>query len=122
MMQHNSTRTRVKPWGDESRDAEIRANRLLRNLLRLIRSQIEAGGFFSLEQPAPSIMLDAPEILDILNIKGTYIGEFDQCMIGLLPPKGHDNKQDVRGMKPTRLVTNVLNFANIARNTTKQCS
>ena len=116
MMQPNSTRKRVKPRGDESREAEIRSNRLLRDLLRLIRGQIEAGGFFLWSSsPPPSLSTPPSEVLDILKIEGVYILEFHQCMFGLMPPEGYDNKQDVRVMKPAHLVTNILMFAKLTR-------
>ena len=62
-------------------------------------------------------MLDAPEVLDILlNIEGAYNVELDQCLLGLRPPEGYDNKQDVRVMKPTLPFTNIPHFAKLNRN------
>ena len=104
----------LNPWGDELREEERRANNQVRQLFRLVIASVRARCFFSIEQPATSLMLKTELFEQVLRLPDVKVVYFDQCCYGLRPPD-YDGSVDNRVRKPTAIVTNLPNAESLSR-------
>ena len=79
------TRTESNPWGNGKRSDQNHGNKQLRQAAKLIRAQTQAGNYWSLEQPASSLMLSTEAMQNIMKQDGVQNTLFDQCCYGLKP-------------------------------------
>jgi hypothetical protein len=129
MLNPNGSRTASRPWGDGVSTRELEANIQATNTYKLIMAQLSGGGFFSLEQPRDSLLLETDIFKEILCIPGVFTVVFDQCEFDLSLPKGlkevrmknvigtnlAENLDDAKIKKPTIIVTNIHKYAQIGR-------
>ena len=97
-------RTEKNPWGNGTKCDEKHGNKQLKQAARLIQAQTQAGNYWSLEQPASSLMLATDVMQNIINQEGAHDILLDQCCYGLRSPDA-DVFTYVR--KPTRIITNL---------------
>jgi hypothetical protein len=98
------TRTLNNPWGTGTRSDENHGNIPLRQAVKLIKAQTQAGNYWSLEQPASSLMLSTDVMQNIMKQDGVQNILFDQCCYGLKLPTSNASSF-IR--KPTRIITNL---------------
>ena len=129
MLNPNGSRTASRPWGDGVSTRELEANIQATNTYKLIMAQLSGGGFFSLEQPRDSLLLETDIFKEILCIPGVFTVVFDQCEFDLSLPKGlkevrmknvigtnlAENLDDAKIKKPTIIVTNIPKYAQLGR-------
>ena len=92
--------------GSGQREKEVRGNRQLKQMLRILWAQDSVGNYWSLENPEDSFMFDVPEVRVLMSAAGVSVVRFDQCSYGLKAvgaPPGEMVK------KPTVIVTNLPN-------------
>ena len=77
-------------------------NKLLVNSLKLIYAAIRYNVFWTLENPARSLMFLMPSVCKLLQAKSTGSVLFDQCMYGL-----HDPESKLLYQKRTRIIGNL---------------
>ena len=92
---------------------EVDANLNLDFACAMIRILSSVGGLFSLENPLRSYLFQVPQVLTLYGSTQSIFVDLDQCAFGLRSPKEAQVKEIWK--KPTRIWTNVLQLASIAR-------
>ena len=80
------TRTKDSPWGNGTRSDENHGNKQLKQAVRLIKAQTQAGNYWSSKQLAPSLMLSTDVMHNIMEQESVHNILFDQCCYGLKVP------------------------------------
>jgi hypothetical protein len=80
------TRSQRQPWGDGSREDEVLANKVLRNVLRLIAVCRVFNVFWTIENPKSSRLFFAPPIQRCLTEPDVHRTDFHMCAFGLKDP------------------------------------
>lgn len=111
------------PLGDGSRPEERQGNREVSFAVKLILTLIQAKCFFTLENPATSLMWRHPRLARLIrdfskNGKQVtqfpaFTVDFDQCMYGLGCKHGHVQEH---WQKRTRIFTNIPTLAKLEHN------
>ena len=110
---NGGTRRKGKPLGDGVMPRELNANLNLDFACAMIRILSSLGGLFSLENPLRSYLFQVPQVLTLYGSTQSIFVDLDQCAFGLRSPKEAEVKEIWK--KPTRIWTNVLRLASIAR-------
>ena len=117
---NGGSRTKENALGLGELLRETEGNDQLYKMLEMIEASLEVGGNFSIDNPQSSFVWHSPGMKRLLETPGVISVDFDMCCYGLKPPDAHLLDVDTRVRKITRLVTNVIGLAKLAKRCDKK--
>jgi hypothetical protein len=104
MLFNGGTRSRDKPLGDGSKPNEVNANKSVAWMCQMLTILLAVGSFFTIENPARSILFYHPRIVELVRLYSLTYVYFDQCEYGLRSPLGSEPREIWK--KPTYILSN----------------
>ena len=112
---NGGTRSAANPYGNDALKREVLGNTRLREAWRLLEVLSELRIPATLENPDSSTIWDTREMTVLSEHGDASIAKLDQCMLQLRPPEWTATcSDDVRVMKPTRIVGTVDNLESLS--------
>ena len=99
-----STLQNLNPWTARREREFWQGVTLLKFAMELAKEQVEQGRYFIFEHPASASSWKRKEVTAVTGMNGVRIYTADQCMYGLVAPKGKSEKLPAK--KRTRFMSN----------------
>ena len=99
-------------YGNPPSLRERKGNTQAMHMCSLITALVEAGGYFTVENPAGSYLWQTRWVQKVCKLTETYFVTFDQCQYGLKPPAASANEFT---RKRTTIWTNMESVQNMCK-------